>query len=1105
MLASAQLRISEFQSDNLDDLDDEDGQTSDWIEIHNTGTTEVDLEDWFLTDDADNLSKWTFPEKLSLAPDGYLVVFASEKNQHTPQSIFQKSPIKSTHTNFKLSLEGEYLALVQPDGETIEHEYAPTYPMQVGNTSYGLNDAGETVYFLEVTPGEANQGGASSVGPIIEEVTNHTGEPDLETDTEMIISAKVVPTIGEVSDVTLFRRFRFDSEKAIPMLDDGVTPDEVAGDNMYTAAFGWASLFGNQIEPGEMIRYRVEAIDDGGHKQQLPLYHDPEDADQYFGTIAANPAIHTSKLPILHWFIENPNAATSERGTKGSVYYLGEFYDNAQFDIHGQSTRGFPKKAYDFDFNSGHRFKFREGEDRVKDVNILTNWADKSKIRNALAYSWQSEAKVPAHWAFPIRIEQNGTFHSTADMVEDGDSIYLKRVGLRSEGALYKMYNTLNSASGAEKKSRKWEDDDDLVDFVAGITKGTASEKLTFAYDHVNIPDMVNFLAAKAIYNNTDFGHKNYYVYRDTGGTNEWTILPWDVDLSLGRLWTGAENYFRDAMEARNSVTLGTNNSLVSLLQANSDFSAMFYRRLRTLMDEYYGEGNTPPTSPWLMEQFEHWTAMIDPEGVVSDADLDYEKWGSWGNQNNMEAGLARVRDEFVPLRREYMYSQAKVPPRQKEGFKVQFAEAAFQPSSGNQEDEYLVLQNSSGAAVDLSDWTISGAIEYTLRPGTVIAGSKSIFSPDTGKLHVVRNSQAFRKRTESPKAGEMLLMQGDYKGQLSARGETLVLKDRQGNVVDELLYEGAPSAAQSSLRITEIMYNPLADPDDGTYSSNAFEYVELKNIGGDSLTLSGTHFADGIDLTFADDATLAPGALAVVVKNEAAFRSRYGDASIILGTYTGSLNNGGESIELRDANGENILSFSYDGKWSERADKEGHSLVILDDSADFDAWKEQESWGTSKLVMGSPGAANQPSTDVPDPGGDSNYASWTETAFTTDELADPQLSGPTADVNGDGISNLMAYALHLDPHHSVRPSELPSGVFNETASGLQFRRRSGDAGILYQLERSLDLESWTLLADAAQEGDATAFGDGVEMVTLLESSQADGPQAYLRLRVKLE
>src|SRR3954468_19702954 len=73
--ASAGVVISEFMAENSGFLHDQDGDSPDWIEIHNDATNTVILLNWHLTDDATNRAKWTFPAT-NLPPDGYLVVFA---------------------------------------------------------------------------------------------------------------------------------------------------------------------------------------------------------------------------------------------------------------------------------------------------------------------------------------------------------------------------------------------------------------------------------------------------------------------------------------------------------------------------------------------------------------------------------------------------------------------------------------------------------------------------------------------------------------------------------------------------------------------------------------------------------------------------------------------------------------------------------------------------------------------------------------------------------------------------------------------------------------------------------------------------------------------
>jgi len=121
--------ISEVMASNSGFLKDEDGDSSDWIEIHNDGATAVDLTGWHLTDSTNNLAKWTFPAT-NLAPDDFLIVFASSKNRALAGG--------ELHTNFKLSAAGDFLALVEADGVTVASSFSPAFPQQRENISYGL-------------------------------------------------------------------------------------------------------------------------------------------------------------------------------------------------------------------------------------------------------------------------------------------------------------------------------------------------------------------------------------------------------------------------------------------------------------------------------------------------------------------------------------------------------------------------------------------------------------------------------------------------------------------------------------------------------------------------------------------------------------------------------------------------------------------------------------------------------------------------------------------------------------------------------------------------------------------------------------------------------
>ena len=55
--ATGTVIISEFMASNATGILDEDGNTSDWIELYNTGAAQVNLAGWRLSDDSANLSK----------------------------------------------------------------------------------------------------------------------------------------------------------------------------------------------------------------------------------------------------------------------------------------------------------------------------------------------------------------------------------------------------------------------------------------------------------------------------------------------------------------------------------------------------------------------------------------------------------------------------------------------------------------------------------------------------------------------------------------------------------------------------------------------------------------------------------------------------------------------------------------------------------------------------------------------------------------------------------------------------------------------------------------------------------------------------------------
>lgn len=849
-------------------------------------------------------------------------------------------------------------------------------------------DPNGRVYFSSPTPGVVNGTGSANIGPVITQVTDSPVAGDAD---DITVTAKITPTIDPVASVSLTYRVMYGPESSLTMQDDGLHGDGIAGDGIYGA-----TIPASASAPGEMVRWRVTATDTTSDQTRSPAFAFAVNSPEYWGTVitVANP-VAGGQLPVLHWFTNNPFAHDGSGGGRCAIYFNGQFRDNVSADLHGQSSTGFPKKSYDFHLNTGYKLEWDSTPlnttPRVNSFNLLSTYPDKAYLRNILSYNVFRAAGVPGHWANAVQVRRNNAYFSVAHMVEDGDTDYLQRAPtLDDQGALYKMYNIFDNPApgGAEKKSRQWEGNTDLAQFMNGLSL-TGVTKERFLYDNAGVPETINYLAAGIMTGNDDCCHKNYYVYRDSAGNREWRPLPWDVDLSFGRVWRNDQTYFRDAMEPATSLYVGTGNRFMTPFLDNSvpAFKQMFLRRLRTLSDTILNQTSVPVGSRWVENQLAALQPLIQP-------DADYEQglafWGTWGTPQTMSAAVDIIRNDYLPARRNYVFTHPDLPPAQDPGVLVNFGTIEFDPASHNQAEEYFTLTNPNAVAVDVSNWVISGAVNHTLKPGSVIAAGGTLYlSPDVN---------AFRARTTGPSGNQGLFIQGDYNGQLSARGETLTLMDGL-RVVATTAFTGAPSAAQNSLRVTEMMYAPGIKAGD-TFPAGEYEFIELKNISATTpVPLTGVHFSNGIDFTFTAG-SLAPGATAVLVRNPAAFAERYPLAAIS-GTYLGSLDNAGERVVLLDDRNEEVLDYTYERDWYPATDGGGFSLVVASETQLLDLWTLKIGWKPSGTVHGTPGSADAVSDSDHD--GLADYDEW---LAGTDPLQPQSIFG----VNAGGFSGVGAY-----------------------------------------------------------------------------------------------
>jgi len=167
--------------------------------------------------------------------------------------------------------------------------------------------------------------------------------------------------------------------------------------------------------------------------------------------------------------------------------------------------------------------------------------------------------------------------------------------------------------------------------------------------------------------------------------------------------------------------------------------------------------------------------------------------------------------------------------------------------------------------------------------------------------------------------------------------------------------------AAVDSLRFSEIMYHP-AEPSGGPFAKDDFEFIELVNTAAEPIQLAGVELAVGATFNFATSPvqTLAGGERVLIVKNVAAFESRYGAGLPIAGVFGGALANGDDQLDLLDFDTP-VQSVTYKDAWRPVTDGDGFSLTVVDPAAAPAMWNNAANYRGSLRGGGSPGTSEAP------------------------------------------------------------------------------------------------------------------------------------------------
>ncbi len=262
-------------------------------------------------------------------------------------------------------------------------------------------------------------------------------------------------------------------------------------------------------------------------------------------------------------------------------------------------------------------------------------------------------------------------------------------------------------------------------------------------------------------------------------------------------------------------------------------------------------------------------------------------------------------------------------------------------------------VQNSDSSAVVFEDFNLSSHLNV-LRQGDNILAIHGLNQRPGSSDFLISAELVVAESVPVNEPGislSAIRYTGPFTLDKSTHVKSRLLHGNTWGALNEAAFAVGPVA--DNLCITEIMYHPqeAGQPDE----PNA-EFIELKNIGTETLNLNLVSFTNGIDFTF-PNLELAGGEYILVVKDISAFTARYGIGFNIAGQYSGSLDNRGERIELIDAAGGTIHDFEYNNGWYDITDGLGFSLTVKDPTGtDPDDWGSKSSWRPSAGVDGSPG-----------------------------------------------------------------------------------------------------------------------------------------------------
>ena len=615
---------------------------------------------------------------------------------------------------------------------------------------------------------------AAAEAPVVAELTATPQRPN----PGQAIAVRARLEVG--STATLTYKVLFGPDVAVPLLD-GTTSPGGAGDGVYGA-----TIPGQRA--GTLVRYRVDAVSPAATGAVAYSAPAADDSVRYRGVVVRDPAV-TSTLPTIEWFMDDAvyeDILANHRidGEPGPAVwaYDGVVYDNVLMNVRGNSSRTAAKVNWKVELPAGYSFDLGGQLPYPLDEFALQNY---STSQADLAWSTVKAAGARGLAIVPVRTQRNGTFWSLGRIMETEDGSWREAQGVK-KWAIYKgdggsVGRTASPADLAsrgwlDKKTRKTEDLTDVWTLANVVDAPPSAAQLAWIHENVNVPELVNYLAINAIIRHHDSGWYNWWLARDTEGTGRWEMWHWDLNWTFTTASSDTKGPF---------LTPDTSNKFTQAMLAYPELREMYFRRLRTLADQFLAPGT-------YEAQWDAISARTTP-----DWNLDRARWGGYTPASGRSSFVAGLADRRTVIAANTGPGKP-VPTSQSATAAVVVNEIQYRPAGTG--GEFIELANPGTTAVDLSGWSID-AVGLVIQPGTVV--------PAGGRVLFVANDVAFRQAHR----GANGFVGGQFPGSLDDAGEAVVL--RQGSrVVDAVTYSSAapwPAAANGSGPSLELT-SPTAD-----------------------------------------------------------------------------------------------------------------------------------------------------------------------------------------------------------------------------------------------------------------------------------------------------